>query len=294
MPRQSVKDPHTVADRQALNAVMKIEAKSLGTDRNYRDSLRVVAKYANATLNKSLNQLTIKDAYQFLTDRATTLEQSSLNKDRLALQAMLHTNGKLATEKELSVIKSEKETILGSRSYTPEQIKEVGRHQTPENRLSTVIVYETGIRAHEILTLAKVTERPADDRPALSEKFAGREGERYTVTGKGGLTREISLPTKLAERLEQQRLEQPRIFTDRGIRYEQYYDLKGGKNWSNSFSSASLRALNWSGGGHGLRHTYAQERMSELQREMPREKALEVVSQELGHFRPQITLVYLR
>ncbi|MDF5425801.1 site-specific integrase, partial [Vibrio parahaemolyticus] len=51
---------------------------------------------------------------------------------------------------------------------------------------------------------------------------------------------------------------------------------------------------NWSTGAHGLRHSYAQERMSELQKNMTYEKALEVVSQEMGHFRPDITEVYLR
>jgi hypothetical protein len=34
--------------------------------------------------------------------------------------------------------------------------------------------------------------------------------------------------------------------------------------------------------------------MSELQKVMPRAEALEVVSQEMGHFRPEITEVYLR
>ena len=34
--------------------------------------------------------------------------------------------------------------------------------------------------------------------------------------------------------------------------------------------------------------------MRTLQRELPREDALRVVSQEMGHFRPSITEVYLR
>ena len=42
-----------------------------------------------------------------------------------------------------------------------------------------------------------------------------------------------------------------------------------------------------------MRHSYAQERMRELQRMLLRSDALEVVSQELGHFRRDITLAYL-
>ena len=51
----------------------------------------------------------------------------------------------------------------------------------------------------------------------------------------------------------------------------------------------------FSNGGHGLRHSYAQERMAELKSlGLARAIALETVSQELGHFRAEITEVYLR
>ena len=60
-------------------------------------------------------------------------------------------------------------------------------------------------------------------------------------------------------------------------------------------NTAAKRVLGWSEGAHGLRHSYAQERLRELQRQGLRwEYALETVSQEMGHFRPQITEVYLR
>ena len=104
----------------------------------------------------------------------------------------------------------------------------------------------------------------------------------------------FSFPPPLAERLEDRRLNQPVQITDRGVNYTSHYDINGGNRWSSSFTTASNRALNWSTGAHGLRHSYAQERMSELQKNMTYEKALEVVSQEMGHFRPDITEVYLR
>ena len=48
-------------------------------------------------------------------------------------------------------------------------------------------------------------------------------------------------------------------------------------------------------GAHGVRHTYAQERVIELQRQHYRfEDAKEVVSQEMGHFRADIIDTYLR
>ncbi|WP_310619439.1 hypothetical protein [Flexibacterium corallicola] len=100
----------------------------------------------------------------------------------------------------------------------------------------------------------------------------------------------------MVQELEARRLAQPKRVCDRKIRYWQHYDIGGGNAWSSSFTEASKRALGWSKGGHGLRHSYAQERMIELQVELFLEwsLALETVSQEMGHFRPDITLTYLR
>ncbi|MBE0377722.1 hypothetical protein PPRY_a0285 [Pseudoalteromonas prydzensis ACAM 620] len=73
----------------------------------------------------------------------------------------------------------------------------------------------------------------------------------------------------------------------------QRYDIGGGHKWS--CSKASDRTLFFSNGGHGLRHSYAQERMNELKNfGLSRARALETESQELGHFRAEITEVYLR
>lgn len=87
----------------------------------------------------------------------------------------------------------------------------------------------------------------------------------------------------------------PREITDRGITYTQHYDLGGGNAWSHAFGRASTRVLGYSTGAHGLRHGYAQARLNELQgRGMTYRAALGIVSQEMGHFREDITEVYLR
>ena len=117
----------------------------------------------------------------------------------------------------------------------------------------------------------------------------------YTVEGKGGLCREVAIDRNLAEKLEERRLDAPRTVYDREIRYQQHYDLGAGKQWSDSFSKAAERELGWTQGAHGLRHEYAQERMSTLQgMGYEYRDAMEVVSQEMGHFRPDITECYLR
>ena len=82
---------------------------------------------------------------------------------------------------------------------------------------------------------------------------------------------------------------------DRGVHYRQHYDIGGGRTWSQSFSSASKRELGFSNGAHGLRHSYAQERMSELQQQgMRYDQAKATVAQEGGHFDKDTTEAYLR
>ena len=73
----------------------------------------------------------------------------------------------------------------------------------------------------------------------------------------------MALPLHLAEQLETCRLRKPERVTDRGVRRTQHYDLGGGQAWSQSFSAASKNELGWSTGAHGLRHSYAQDRLDE-------------------------------
>jgi integrase len=117
----------------------------------------------------------------------------------------------------------------------------------------------------------------------------------YTVEGKGGLVREIILTKQLASRLEEKRFTELRQVTDRGVNYTQRYDVGGGQTWSQSFSAASKRELGFSNGAHGLRHSYAQNRMKELQRNgMQYDEARKTVAQEVGHFDKKTTEAYLR
>jgi integrase len=282
--------------KQAAFIMKKMQGeniKSVGTVRNYEQALSQFGTYL-ASIGKRINEL--KDASYALTyleQRAEEVGQKTLDLDRQAIQAALMHTG--AITERLAVIKSEHQQVLEARAYTSEQVKMIAERQTEKHALATEIAHAAGLRAHELITLAPASERPADERPALESKFEGREGVLYTVEGKGGLCREVMLPKDLAERLEDRRFDEPKQVTDRGVHYEQRYDIGAGNLFSASFSRASERALDWSTGAHGLRHSYAQERMDELQsRGYDRDTALETVSQEMGHFRPDITEVYLR
>lgn len=285
--------------QQAARVMQRLQGhtlRSVGTVRNYEQALTRVAEYTREQHLDGLRSLTPEQAVRYLEQRGQHVGQKTLDLERQALQAMLrHLTGQLAPNERLPVVKAARPQKLVGRAYTRLQAHMIAQSQTPKHALATQIAYQAGLRAHELLTLRPLAERPPDLRPALSSKWAGREGIAYTVQGKGGLIREVRIPPDLAQQLEGQRLVAPRTITDRGIFYPQYYGIAGGQRWSNAFSVASQRVLGWSAGGHGLRHSYAQERLKELQRQGLRwEYALETVSQEMGHFRPQITEVYLR
>jgi integrase len=261
---------------------------SIGTARSYEQSLTGFAKWLKINRLGDLFNINEKIAIQYQEIRAQQVKQKTLDQERQAIQMCLG--------KKLPVIKSELQEALKSRAYTKQQIQLISQSQTAKNQLATKIAYAAGLRAHELFSLRKAKEQPKSKHRTWSkERFINREGKLYTVIGKGGLIREILIPNDLAEQLENQRLNQPVKIQDRKVYYQQYYNIAGGKNWTNSFSAASKRLFGWSHGAHGLRHSYAQERMEELQqRGFVYKDALETVSQELGHFRPEITEVYLR
>ena len=277
------------AASQAQHAVRELGLQSQGTERNYEQALKGCAEFLKESRMGDLRGLDADKALAYLEARSQEVSQKTLDMDRQAMQAVLGER--------LAVVKSELDTTLSSRAYTHEQAQLVAGAQTEKHSLATQIAENAGLRAHELLTLRPVEERPADThRDYRDDRFAGREDVRiYTVEGKGGLCREVAIDRDLANRLEERRLDAPRTVYDREIRYQQHYDLGAGKQWSDSFSKAAEREPGWTQGAHGLRHEYAQERMNTLQENgYNYQEALEVVSQEMGHFRPEITEVYLR
>ncbi|MBC3957114.1 site-specific integrase [Pseudomonas sp. DOAB1067] len=299
---------------QAASVMKKLQGthiRSVGTVRNYEQRLERITAYLQEHRLGSLREMTPVVALEYLRQRAMVVGQKTLDMERQALQAMMqHVTHRLPTAQTLQVIKSTasphpgkaNQPTLGrrladqSRAYTHEQMALIAARQAPHNALATEISHAAGLRAHELLGLRRKHRQEPDQRPTHNMKFSGlRETTiSYTVHGKGGLIREVRIPIPLARRLERMRLAEPRNVKDRGINYQQFYGIGGGQPWSKSVSAASNTALGWSNGAHGLRHTYAQDRMAKLQRHLTRKQALEVVSQEMGHFRPEITEVYLR
>jgi len=264
---------------------------SLRTLQSYTTCLKQAGQWVRQRYGiKRLKEMTPEQAQAYLEHRASQgLGQKAINNDRTALEFVTGTGS-------LKPVKTLVESKLPGRAYTQTQVEMVAQHQEAANALATRIAYQAGLRAHELLTLQRTTEtQSSSHRQWDSRRFLGRDGVRYIVTGKGGLKREVVLPERTAEALEARRLNEPRQVTDRGIRYQQQYDIGGGNSWSRSFNRAANRALGWSAGAHGVRHAYAQERMEELARQgLGYEAARDVLSQELGHWRGDIVETYLR
>jgi Site-specific recombinase XerD len=151
------------------------------------------------------------------------------------------------------------------RAYTTDQIREITSHQSAEFALMTEIAHAVGLRASELTTLRPALEYPAriaEERfsQLVEQRWMGREGIPYAVTGKGGLQREVHIPPELSQRLEAFRLDVPRDIHasrgDDGRSFEQHYDLPSGEKWSQDFSSKSNELFGWSNGAHGLRHSF--------------------------------------
>ena len=275
------------AKEKNLNVV-----RSLGTQRNYVDHVAAFLDHLQS-LRQSVDGLFSSEQMQdYLYDLADQPRpQKYINTARQALQ--------ITFQLKLDHVESEVSTILTCRAYSEVDVSKVVSAQNSRNALSTRLCYSANLRAHELLTIRRADEidRSAhrDWRPDLFVHL--EDFTIYTVTGKGGLTRYVPIPKNDAIELEKYRVPDnfEIIRRDRKIDHSIKYTIPGGQSFSQSFSKTSKEVLGFSHGAHGLRHSYAQKRLAELRAHgMDIENAMEILSQELGHFRPDIVLDYLR
>ncbi len=147
----------------------------------------------------------------------------------------------------------------------------VGNLKSPETRLVGRLQYELGLRV-------------AEARHIEPKQIGRTENGTYTLTvqGKGGYKITKELPRELGHHLVHHIKEHGKL----DVRYERYRDeLK---------EAVERTGQEWHG-THGMRHTYARERMEEMRESgLSREEALKEVAEMMGHHRPDITEVYLR
>lgn len=280
---------HGVSKQQAISDGKDI-ITSINTGASYKVCVKMFLDWRQSLRLPVAGPYLADHMQEFLYEMAEMeREQKVLNSAKQALQK---TYGVV-----LRSVESEVQTILSARANEVQDVETIRKFQSPKNRLSTKLCLAGGLRAHELLTLRRASEmEPSSHRVWDENRFAFfDEFERYTVQGKGGLWRHVAVPTDLSMELEDRRFDLAIQVKDRGIFYYPVYDIGGGQSFSQSFCTASKKALGYSNGAHGLRHSYAQKRLAVLKAHgMSTDTAMLVLSQELGHFRPDIVLAYLR
>lgn len=273
--------------------------------RTMNENIRIITKVLRDTGCKRIKHIDYDIAQQYMQDsRNLGYSHKHLSNIKCSLQRIINVN---APGRELFIpeVEAEFEKIVNSkrstslakknRAYLDSDLNKIIQAMSPRHAFSTLLAYNAGLRAEELLTLRpRDTGEPSKHRRWREDRFHGREeGMHYLVTGKNGLIREVFLHKTLAHQLETFRFPTPQSYLDRRVRYERHYDLCGGNRFSQAFSRASNKALGWSLGAHGLRFSYAQRRMDYELLDVPYDDALHIISQELGHFRPEITIRYL-
>lgn len=257
----------------------------------YHRHIEVTATIMDKLGIKRIKQITADIANKYIESQRNVIAARSLENQRTLLQRIVDIydqGNKVVIQGDL------KPREWVNRSYTYEQVTTLMKHQNDRNRLSTAIAYSAGLRAQELLTIRRLDEASAStNRTWRTDRFQGIDGVRYVVKGKGGLYREVCIPKKLSDILETKRLAEPKVVIDRKCPITTYYDIAGGKKFTDAFSRLSKSVFGWSHGAHGLRYSYAQERMNHTITNEPYSEKKEIVSQELGHFRKEITSHYL-
>lgn len=277
--------------------VPNTKSRGIRSNLTYAESLTRVGTWCHDAYGiVRLDKISIDMVIEYFEERKQIVGDSTLTQERQALRLLTEREKSKLYQIDIPFYKSELKQILTSRRYSKWQIDKIKEKQSLKNRIATEVATSAGLRAHELFTLRRIEERPPSDRNWNENLYIGKsEWKRYTVVGKGGLIREVRLPNNVAKMLESRRLSHPATIKDRGIFYKSYYDIGGGKNWSSSVSKISKNSFGWSNGAHGLRHTYVQDRVYDIQKLGFSEKeAKAVVSQEIGHHRLDIINAYLR
>ncbi len=240
-------------------------------------------------LGKKLISVTHKDANDFLIFRATQVCQKTLDRDRLILSRYF----KNAFKKFVSKVSSKEPR---GRAYPLSKLmKLMVLCDDPRLAISIELCHQAGLRATELNNISQPEDRPESARNWREDRFhLTNDKVLYTVHGKGGLVRSVTIPAELAQRLETFRRSEPVQIEDREIKHRSFYDIVSGKKFSSRFGRLSQNILGFSHGAHGLRYGYVQRRLLQLViSRIPFERARLIVANEIGHFSPANIRYYL-
>ncbi|MEG1285268.1 MAG: tyrosine-type recombinase/integrase [Romboutsia sp.] len=265
---------------------------SIKTRYRYEDGMNHFAKFLAESFKKqNLNKIEDKHLQVYVEQmQESGYSKSYITTNLSAVRYFIDIKGgdskMLSSNKELGVEHRTKEDRIGcNKAWSFNEVQKfIGyAEKNKEIRYANMVklAYLQGLRIHEVARLDK-----SQLVNALKEGY-------LTVKGKGGLVRNISLNDKeLVQRLCDNTKTGEKVFvnkdekTHKVINNLQVFIY----NHNKEFSNREDRNLTF----HGLRHAYAQNRYRYF-----REKGIDdynarlKVSKELGHFRVEITEIYL-
>lgn len=154
----------------------------------------------------------------------------------------------------------------------------LGNIGNEKHRVAAQTQLLSGARIHEI-SLIKIGQL----RGIGHDDDTGAQGGKIEIKGKGGKIRELCVTPEIYEKISDI------------IKSDGEFRIDKNKYRTDMRRACEICDAEYNG-THGLRWTYAQDRMAELQsvHNKTYEEALLIVSKELGHERPDVTEHYLR
>ncbi len=268
----------------------KGKVSSVLTEVAHVSALAVYAKWLLKLNGRHLKNSKLQDAKAYLSEIASTKKQSTVSLARQAINMHIHPTTPLV------FVTSQVPTIPKNRAYSRKQIDLLCACADPLLRFSILLAADAGLREMELMSIAPKCALSSSARNWSNDRFRGRHGDQgYVVHGKGGLLREVYVSHGLAIELDSHLRPEMLRVRHRGAHLNSYFDLMGGHEFAIKFGRLSKKILGFSNGAHGLRHSFAQNRRDQLICcGFSIEEAIQILSQELGHFSTKNTLAYLR
>lgn len=266
---------------------------SYNTADTYKDTWHQFANYAKEELNlKDIEKTSAAHVQLYLESRISEgVALATVAKEAAALS-------KLESALNLYSTKYEKGNQYNFREAIRETIKEA-RHELPKadphraygspeqiigaignvkHQIAAQSQLESGARVHEISLV-----KPDQLRGIGQDRVTREKCGRIEIQGKGGKIRELRVSLETFGKISSIIKAEGKFGIDKN---EYRADLR------NACESSGEKYT----GSHGLRWTFAQDRMESLQSDycMSYEESLREVSHDLGHERPDITEHYLR
>ncbi|MEY8285637.1 site-specific integrase [Lachnospiraceae bacterium 50-23] len=290
---------YTNLEKQIEKIFKHCRQGSIKTRERYKDGVNHFAKFLAGSYNKqNMNNIRNEHLQAYVEQMQEAGYSSSyITTNMSAIRFFIDQekdSSYIKGNQELGVTPRGSEERIGpSRSWTQNEVHKMQELAIEKGfeRVSDMIKlsFLQGIRIHEVTRFEK-----ADLQRAL---IAGQ----LTVKGKGGLVRNIPIRNQearehLQKLINQTDVRNSKVFVNPGERAHEV--MKQAQNFisNNRHLVQEERGDNQANiTFHGLRHTYTQERYVELrgQRLNDYDARLQV-SKELGHFRVEITNIYLK